>query len=502
MKYVIYARKSTEGEDRQVLSLDAQERELLDLAKKNGLDIVATFRESMSAKSAGRPVFEDVMKYLASGKADAILCWKLDRLARNFVDAGRIIDLLQTSKIKEIQTYEGKHLPTDNVLMIAVQMGMANQYIRDLSVNVKRGNREKLLQGGWPGKAPFGYINDQVSKKVIPYEKESHYVKRAYDLYINHNKSFGEISDILYTEGLRTKGGNRVFKGSVQRFLSTKFYMGIMERDGKVYLGNHEPIISKTDFDQAQMMAESRTRPRPQNLFFPLRGFLSCESCGCALTASLKKGHQYYYCTNGKKRCEEHKSYLREITLYGMVAEILGNLAFSERQVELAYRAAKERTEGENSYNTQVLEKLTEQLSTFAKKESKLLDTFLNDQITKEVYDAKLQELKNERVLVEAEKKQQVARQPSTTLEPVKKIFMNGITRRKEFIDANDEGKREIVESVLWNLTLKDKKIVTKQYKSEYMLLANSPKNLTISQLLGYKDSNLDTQDQNLMSYH
>ena len=95
MKYIAYYRKSTEAEDRQLLSLDSQEREALSLAEKHNLTITKTFKESMSAKSSGRPLFNEMMKMIQSGKADGIICWKLDRLARNFIDGGLIIDLLQ-----------------------------------------------------------------------------------------------------------------------------------------------------------------------------------------------------------------------------------------------------------------------------------------------------------------------------------------------------------------------------------------------------------------------
>ena len=100
MKYIIYCRKSSDSEDRQVLSLDSQERELLSIVSKHGLTIVKTFKESMSAKSAGRPIFNKMMDMITSGTADAILCWKLDRLARNFIDGGLIMDSLQRSIIK------------------------------------------------------------------------------------------------------------------------------------------------------------------------------------------------------------------------------------------------------------------------------------------------------------------------------------------------------------------------------------------------------------------
>jgi len=96
------------------------------------------------------------MKLITDGKADAILCWKLDRLARNFIDGGLVMDLLQRGVIKEIRTYEAVHLPNETSFILAMQFGMANQYSRDLSVNVKRGNREKLSRGEWPNHAPFG----------------------------------------------------------------------------------------------------------------------------------------------------------------------------------------------------------------------------------------------------------------------------------------------------------------------------------------------------------
>lgn len=90
MNYVIYCRRSSESTERQVLSIDAQERELRELASKNNLKVVKVFKESMSAKDEGRPVFGEMMKFIKSGKAQGILAWKLDRLARNFIDAGRV----------------------------------------------------------------------------------------------------------------------------------------------------------------------------------------------------------------------------------------------------------------------------------------------------------------------------------------------------------------------------------------------------------------------------
>ena len=116
-----------------------------------------------------------------------------------------------------------------------------------------------------------------------------------------------------------------------------------MERNGKLYEGKYQPLISKKTFDDAQAVMSGFSRPRAKSdtLFFPLRGFLTCEMCGCMLTASLKKGHQYYYCTNGKGSCTAHKKYMREEYLYEKVGDLFKGLAFTERKIELMYQAAK-----------------------------------------------------------------------------------------------------------------------------------------------------------------
>jgi len=171
IKYFLYARKSSESEDRQVASIESQIDVLKELAAREGLEIVQHFSESQSAKASGRPIFNKMMEEIAKGKAQGIICWKLDRLARNFIDGGQIIDLLQHGNIKSIKTNDRSYYPTDNVLMMAVEFGMANQFIRDLSTNTKRGLKNKAEKGWMPGRAPIGYINDkfglQGEKKIL-----------------------------------------------------------------------------------------------------------------------------------------------------------------------------------------------------------------------------------------------------------------------------------------------------------------------------------------------
>ena len=484
MKYILYCRKSSESEDRQVLSLESQESELLKLAQSQNIEVVTTFRESMSAKAPGRPLFSEALDLISNGKAQGILCWKLDRLARNPVDGGSISWMLQQNILQSIKTIDRDYLPQDNVLMMAVELGMANQYVRDLSANVKRGNRTKLERGDWPNKAPFGYLNDRATKGILVDPVRSPYVTRTFDLYLTGSYSFSEISQLLYNEGLRTASGRKVLKSYIHRILNCIFYTGIMEKHGKYYRGNHEPLISKETFERTQDLLNGRTRPRSQKLFFPLRGFLSCDVCGCALTSSLKKGHHYYYCTNGKKVCTEHKSYIQETHLYSLVSEILESLHFDEELVEIMYQSAKEKLNSNGLYYSKATETLEATLIGLKTRESRLLDAFLAGNITKEVYDQKGLETQNERVSIERQLQELKSRNPVSTLEPTKEIFLRASRAKKEFLEANDTKKRSIIENLLWNLSMKNKEVASMSLKSPYDVIFKAPKTGQILELL------------------
>ena len=492
MKYIIYCRKSTDTEDKQVLSLEAQEKEMAKIVETNGLEVISILKESKSAKEPGRPVFNDMMKLFESGKADGILCWKIDRLTRNPVDGGKIQWLLQNGKIQCIKTFEKSYYPNDNVLLMSIEQAMANQYIRDLSVNVKRGNRAKLERGEWPNHVPFGYLNDKATKTAIIDPIRSKCVPRIFELYLTGSHGFKEISNILYAEGLQTRSGRKVLKSHIQRILSCVFYTGLMEREGKYYNGKHQPLISKDTYDKAQDVMHGRSHPRPQRLFFPLRGFLKCENCGCALTASLKKGHHYYYCTGNRENCDEHKSYMREIYLYDKVSSIFDCIDFTEHKIELMYKAAKEKLGADNGYSEHILNTLQTHLNVLTTKESMLLDTFLAEQITKDLYDAKMLALHNERISLTKQINEATLQQPASVLEPTKKAFLEASRARKEFFTGDDVKKRNILENFCWNLSLKEKNIHKVSLKSPYDIMAKVPKNGDISMLLPGLESNQD----------
>ncbi|TSC85863.1 MAG: recombinase [Parcubacteria group bacterium Gr01-1014_8] len=342
MRYFLYARKSTDVEDKQVMSIEGQLVELRALAKRDGLEIAEEFIEKRSAKIPGRPVFEDMLKRIEKDEAHGIICWKIDRLSRNPVDSGRISWLLQQNIIQKIVTHDKIYLPHDNVLLMSVEFGMANQYIRDLSVNVKRGLRQKARQGVYPSTAPLGYRNDPYTKTIVVDRRKAPLVRKAFELYAKNGSRLEDIAQFLFEHGIKTgatrgwsKGGGRPLKKDQITFLlSNPFYFGHFAYSGEMYEGTHTPIVSKELFDAVQKVLALRSRAHHKVANEPQAycGLLHCGECGFSITAEEKSKRQkngnvhryiYYRCTKKKAAVHCSQPYVREEALDSQLSGLL-----------------------------------------------------------------------------------------------------------------------------------------------------------------------------------
>src|SRR6202795_4787204 len=167
VKYVLYARKSSESEERQVLSIDSQIKEMLQLAEKEGLEIVAMKRESHSAKETGqRPIFNEIVDEIKAGKFNGILTWAPDRISRNAGDLGKIVDLMDQKLLLDIQTYSQNFANSPNEKFLLMILGSQAKLENDnRGVNVRRGLRTPCEMGLRPGVAPVGYLNEKQSDR-------------------------------------------------------------------------------------------------------------------------------------------------------------------------------------------------------------------------------------------------------------------------------------------------------------------------------------------------
>src|SRR3989339_2054959 len=246
MKYFIYTRKSTDSEERQVMSLESQLSELKEFAAKEKFEIVASLSEAQTAKEPGRKIFAEMLDRICAGEAGGILAWHPDRLARNSIDGGKIIYLLDTGKIQDLKfpsfwfesTPQGK-------FMLNIAFGQSKYYVDNLSENIKRGHRQKLRNGVWPSKAPYGYTNNPKTRGIDVDEEKLKVVKKSFQLFADGNISFTGISQFMFKFGIKRQGEKPIKVGQVKNMLSNRFYLGILKYAGEYYQGTHKTFISK-----------------------------------------------------------------------------------------------------------------------------------------------------------------------------------------------------------------------------------------------------------------
>ena len=292
-------------------SIGDQVSEMHRIAKELQLEVVDVISESKSAKAPGRIAFQSMLERIKQGEANGILCWKLNRLARNPIDGGEISWLLQRSIIKSIQCYGKEYRPEDNVLMMAVELGMANQYVNDLSVDVKRGMRKKAERGWYPSRqVPIGYRHNPKKElrsgedEIITDDERLPLVKQIWQKMAEGQSTIQSMKRYADSIGLRTRSGNHYSYNAITNLLRNEFYAGYFtwtnEAGDRVRIkGKHKTIISQRLYTKVQDIIESRrvkTRIRKYN--YPYKTMLQCGACNGSVTAERKRQAICTVCKN------------------------------------------------------------------------------------------------------------------------------------------------------------------------------------------------------------
>ncbi len=399
VRYFLYARKSSESEDRQMASIDSQIAELQKIADEMGLEVVDRFSESQSAKGPGRPVFNQMLMRVQAGEADGILCWKLNRLARNPIDGGQISWMLQQGVLRQIQTFGRAYYSTDNVLMMAVELGMANQFIRDLSVDTKRGLRAKAERGWYPTYATIGYMSNPLKfkgeKEIIVDAERFPLVRKMWDLMLTGQYNPQKVWEVASGKwGLTTRQGNKIARATVYRIFSDPFYYGDFEYPkGTLHHGNHEPMITREEFDKIQFLL-GKVSTRPKEYDFALRGPIFCGECGAMITAEHKLKRQkngkvhnyiYYHCTKRKEvKCSQ--KVIEEATLEKQIATVLGRIEIPPSFRTWAMSVLREQNKGEAETREKIMTGQRKEYDQIAKKLDNLIDLRAAGEITAEEF--------------------------------------------------------------------------------------------------------------------
>lgn len=406
----MYLRKSSEAEDRQVLSIESQEEALRELAREEGLEVVRVFREVKSAKEPGRVSFNEMMDEIRGGKAQGILCWKLNRLARNPIDAGSIAWELQQGRIQRIRTYERAYLPTDNVMMMSVEFGLANQFIRDLSTDVKRGLLKKARMGWLPTKAPIGYRNEKHGlkgeKRVLPDPESFDRIQRCWELLLTGKYSVEKIYRTAVEDwDVRLSTGKKPVRSKFYDIFRNPFYYGWFRYGGEWYQGQHPPMITRAEFDAAQAILDGRSVPRQKEHEFAFTGLIRCGECGGMITAEEKTKHQkngnahhyvYYHCTKRKAPCSQKTIRVEE--LERQIEEELLRIEIPEDFADWILAALREENAKEAEARDRVLESQQRAYSLVVKKLNGLVEMRAGGELTQEEFLEKKAELTNEKI--------------------------------------------------------------------------------------------------------
>jgi site-specific DNA recombinase len=318
-RYCLYARKSTEGDEKQALSIDSQIKEMTQIAEREKLTIVEIRRESHSAKESGqRPVFEEIVRDIDNGIFNAIITWAPDRLSRNAGDLGKLVDRMDQKKLITIKTF-GQNFtnsPSDKFLLM-ILCSQAKLENDNKSINVKRGMRTRCEMGLWPAQPPTGYrkVDGRLAKCEVEIDPErADVIRQIFEKIAYEKWSASKVHAWLkYDLNFRTLRGYHLSIGNVFKIISNTFYYGKFEFPqgaGVWYEGKHVPLITKELFDETRNSIKSQVI-KSQGKEFAFTRIMKCGVCGSGITADekfkkLKAGgvnrYVYYRCTKAKDR--------------------------------------------------------------------------------------------------------------------------------------------------------------------------------------------------------
>jgi site-specific DNA recombinase len=462
-KLFLYARKSTDVEDKQVLSIDAQLNELREFAEREQIHIVAELIEKQSAKTPGRPIFNAMLERIEAGEANGILAWHPDRLARNSVDGGRIIYMLDTGKINTLKfprswfenTPQGK-------LMLHSEFGFSKYYVDSLSENTKRGLREKVRRGEYPGCASIGYLNDYRTKRITIDRERAPLVKEAFERYATGEVTLDDLRHFFAEHNVHTRNQKMLTRGHITKMLTNPFYYGHFRYAGDVHEGKHEPLISKRLFDEAQAVLKSRYKwsrnhtPVKAKAFL---GLLHCSTCGGAITAEVQKGHIYYRCTKKSRStvwCLQ--PYIREEDLDKEISDLLKPYSLrADWADEMLTRVKEEKQQGTQSARFLAEQKRAE-IAKLNLRLQTLLDSFLDGIIDREEYVAEKSKGMSQKKSLE-EQTNALLKGRADWLEPFQKWILTAKNAGEIAVSGSLQEKRVLAQEVFGsNLVLDCKK--------------------------------------------
>lgn len=310
-------------------SLDAQRDAIAGFASQKGLTVVRWFEEQETAAKTGRPIFDAMLKKLRGGEAEGLIIHRIDRSSRNYADWARL-DEASRDGIKIFFAADSLDFESRGGRLLAdIQMALAADYSRNLSLEVKKGQQGRLKQGLYPFRAPIGYLNPQSAQKPIDPIKGP-LVQQVFELYCSGEFSITSLTAEMRERGLTGFSGRPVVRRNIETILRNPFYMGKILLKGVLHDGAHEPLISARQFLKVKEIKAQRSQKKSTKHGMLYRGLVHCGVCGRVLTGERQKAHRYYRCHT--KECPSGS--IREDMLTQKLVQRLTRLSLNEADVE------------------------------------------------------------------------------------------------------------------------------------------------------------------------
>lgn len=510
-RYVIYARKSTEGEERQARSLGDQVtvcKEIADTRKLKLLDRpISPIEEKQSAKEPDiRPKFRKMLDDIKQGKYEGIIAWHPDRLARNMKDAGEIIDLLDKQIIKDLQfvsfTYEND---TAGKMLLGMSFVMSKQYSDKLRDDVKRGIRRSIEDGKYLSKAKHGYYRDR-NMMLRPDGDNFTLLKNAWQMRLQ-GKTQEVIAKYLVAEGYKRSEGvgnitHKVFNitnKTLSDIFKDTFYTGVLDygTTGAVDLTDvydFVPMVEVDDFLRINRMSDikkafqmkQRGAKNDVKADF-LRRIVYCGHCNEPMSAGItvkysstgKTNYFNFRCDtdgckitlpNGRKVNQN----VRGKVILEFVYEFLEEHKFTDKR---AYNHYVQEMRGVQENERKELESRRKSLQQVAKELEERIAA-IKEYIPQETDEEIREEYKDDLKAKKAKLKEIL-----DEIEKIKEAKVKGskvVLTYKEFVELfNDlpiilrktksmEGKDQIIRKIFSNFVLKNKKVASYQLNQPF----------------------------------
>ena len=460
---VLYARKSTEEDDQQIMSIEAQLFELREFAERERIEIVKEFTEAKSAKKPGRDGFAKMLSVIETSKKPlGILAWHPDRLARNSMDGGKIIYLVDTGAITSLRFPQFWFEPTpQGKFMLQVAFGQSKYFSDNLVENVKRGIRQKLRRGEWLTLAPLGYVNNYKTKNIEPHPVYSQVIRKAFEEYAKGSHTLISLAEFLAEHGLTQKKGTPLAKVSVVKMLTNRAYLGFVKYHGEYHDGNFEPILSPTLFEAVQKILSSRRKPRKLKTIipFPFTQLARCGECGCAITAQYATNrfgtrYTYYRCTKKQGKCAQ--PYLGADALAAQFQSLLQSVSLPLEEIEVMEKQINAWEHESISSRGEVAQNLKSKLSETQEKLDRLVSLYLDGDIERDLYLVKKDNLLRQKAKLE-ESLGDFGQQGKNRLEPLRSFVLSLKEAEKVAQTKNYAEWRNFFRSLGSNPEIKDK---------------------------------------------